>query len=223
MEPLHLLFQRAQQLGVLNPPYKVVALNSECQCMLMMRRSLSIPPPQDLRATRHILKIFDEASGLVTNLDKTEYYPIRCHDLDLEQRLGEEHQVSQFPCIYLSLPLHYKRLPKHMVLPLLQKIGNWLPGWKRNLLTYPGRELLVKTVLSSISTHFLMVYKLPAWAEKDIDHFWRSFLWREEDPDKVKGGHYLMKWKICTRPKKWGGLEIKDLDRFGRALQLRWL
>jgi hypothetical protein len=29
-----------------------------------------------------------------------------------------------------------------------------------------------------------------------------------------------VKWKICTRPKKWGGLEIKDLDRFGRTLQL---
>jgi hypothetical protein len=107
-----------------------------------------------------------------------------------------------------------------MILPLVQKIGNQLPGWKRNLLTYPGRELLVKMVLSSMPTHFLMVCKLPAWAEKDIDHFRRSFLWRGEESDKVKGGHCLVKWKVCTQPKKWGGLGIKDLDRFGMALWL---
>jgi hypothetical protein len=46
---------------------------------------------------------------------------------------------------------------------------------------------------------------------------------RGEDPNKVKGGHCLVKWKVCTRPLKWGGLGIKDLDRFGRALRLRWL
>jgi hypothetical protein len=39
----------------------------------------------------------------------------------------------------------------------------------------------------------------------------------------VKGGHCLVKWKICIWPKKWGGLRIKDLEKFDRALQLRWL
>jgi hypothetical protein len=109
------------------------------------------PSPNDLRATTHILKIFREASSLITNLDKIEYYPIRCDDPDLE-RLLVDHQMAQFPCLYLGLPLHFKKLPKHMVPPLVQKIGNRLPGWKRNMLTYPGRELLVKTILSSMPT-----------------------------------------------------------------------
>jgi hypothetical protein len=33
----------------------------------------------------------------------------------------------------------------------------------------------------------------------------------------------LVNWQICTRPKKFGGLAIKDLDKFGRALRLMWL
>jgi hypothetical protein len=37
---------------------------------------------------------------------------------------------------------------------VVQKIGDRLPDWKRNLLTYPGRELLVKTILSSMPTFF---------------------------------------------------------------------
>jgi hypothetical protein len=47
-----------------------------------------------------------------------------------------------------------------------------------------------------------------------------------EDPERVKGGHCLVKWRVCTWPKNWGGegvIGIKDIERFGRALRLRWL
>jgi hypothetical protein len=44
-----------------------------------------------------------------------------------------------------------------------------------------------------------------------------------EDPDKVRGGQCLVNWKVCTKPKKWGGLCIKDLEKFDRSLRLRWL
>jgi hypothetical protein len=32
-------------------------------------------------------------------------------------------------------------------------------------------------------------------------------------------GHWLVNWATCTRPKKWGGLGIKDLEKFGRTLK----
>jgi hypothetical protein len=50
-----------------------------------------------------------------------------------------------------------------------------------------------------------------------------SFLWSGQDPENIKGGHCLVNWQVCTRPRKLGGLGIKDLDKFGRALRLRWL
>jgi hypothetical protein len=43
---------------------------------------------------------------------------------------------------------------------LIQKIGNKLPCWKRGFLSYPGRELLVKSILTVIPTYFLIVYKM---------------------------------------------------------------
>jgi hypothetical protein len=32
-----------------------------------------------------------------------------------------------------------------------------------------------------------------------------------------------VKWKLCTRPKRHRGLEIKNLDTFGRDLKMHWL
>jgi hypothetical protein len=61
------------------------------------------------------------------------------------------------------------------------------------------------------------------WAYYRIDRFRRSFLWRGKNPDKVKGGHCLVNWQTCLRQRKWGGLGIKDRDKFGCALRIWWL
>jgi hypothetical protein len=79
---------------------------------------------------------------------RPEFFPIRCQHINMGQLLGVDQRIFTFPCVYLGLPLHYKKLPKSALQHLIQKIGNRLPGWKRNLLYYPGRELLVKSVLS---------------------------------------------------------------------------
>jgi hypothetical protein len=88
MEPLRLLFQRAHQLGLLN----TLQGSDESLRMSMYTDDIVVfinPTANDLRATKHILKIFGEASWLITNLDKTKFYPLRCHDLDLEHLLQD--------------------------------------------------------------------------------------------------------------------------------------
>lgn len=88
---------------------------------------------------------------------------------------------------------------------------------------YTARELLVKTVLTTMPTYFLTVFKMPKWGIAKIDKYRRSFFWKGKDPDQVRGGHCLVNWKTCLRPKKWRGLGFKDLEKFNRALRLRWL
>jgi hypothetical protein len=79
-----------------------------------------------------------------------------------------------------------------MFQPLIQKLGDRLPGWKRNFFSYPGRELLVKSVLSAMPTFFLTIFKMPKWAHAKIDKYMSSFLWRGRRPEHINGGHCLV-------------------------------
>jgi hypothetical protein len=71
------------------------------------------------QVTMFILQLFVDASGLTTNMDKTEYYPIQCQDMNTQEMLGADQNISSFPCSYLDLPLHFKKLPKVVVYPLV--------------------------------------------------------------------------------------------------------
>jgi hypothetical protein len=124
----------------------------------------------------------------MTNLAKTEYYPIRCDNLSLDYLTSAKRAISSFSCTYLDLPLSYKRPPKSFLQPMLQRIAGKLLGWKRNFLSYPGRETLIKTVLTAIPTFFITIFKPARWFISGVDRFRRSFLWRGKDADQIKGG-----------------------------------
>jgi hypothetical protein len=103
MEPLHRLFQKALQMGLLSK------LSKGCE---MFRVSFYAdaaaffikPTEQDLKVSLEIMSIFANASSLFTNLAKTNCYPIHCGDIDLGFLSNANLNISQFPCPYLGLP-----------------------------------------------------------------------------------------------------------------------
>jgi hypothetical protein len=71
------------------------------------------PEAADIAITMDILRLFAVASGLETNLQKSNVLPIRCEDHNLEviqQQLP--CVVADFLCKYLGLPLTLKKLKK---------------------------------------------------------------------------------------------------------------
>jgi hypothetical protein len=135
------------------------------------------PSKDDLEALKEILQIFGTSSGLHINLQKSFIHPIRCDEVDLEQVLSSFSRVrSTFPCRYLGLQLHTRTLQKVHAQPLIERIGQRLPGWKGKWLNRAGRLTLASSVLSSMPTYHLTVFPLVAWAKKKIDKIRRSFL-----------------------------------------------
>jgi hypothetical protein len=72
MEPVHRLFRKAQELGMLS------TISDGCDMFRMSLYADDVavfikPTKHDLEVTNCILSIFTEASGLTTNLDKTQF------------------------------------------------------------------------------------------------------------------------------------------------------
>jgi hypothetical protein len=127
MEPLHRLFQRAQEENLLSK------VSNGCQAFRVSLYADDVvvfikPTVKDLQATNAILDIFAKASGLTINMEKTQFYPIQCAQINLEFLTQLNCRVSSFPCTYLGLPLHIKKLPRSLLHGVIQKIANWLPG-----------------------------------------------------------------------------------------------
>jgi hypothetical protein len=141
IEPLHRPFKRAQEMGLLSRIGKCceafwISLYADDTAIFIK------PTEHDLSIANHILAIFAEVSGLITNLGKTKFYPIQCDIVDMSFLTSRNLVISTFPSKYLGLPLHYRKPTRSMMQPVINKIGNRLPGWKRNLLSYPGMETL---------------------------------------------------------------------------------
>jgi hypothetical protein len=174
MEPLHMLFRKAQEahlISSLSPHCDTlrVALYANDAAMFLK------PCAREMEVLHNILQLFADASGLVTNMTKNQFYPIRCDNVNLEFLSEYGLPMSTFPSSYLGLALHIRKPTRYALQPLVQKVGDRPPWWKRNFLTYPGRELLVKSVLSAMPTHFITIFKPPKWTISGIDKY-RSFL-----------------------------------------------
>ena len=221
MEPL----QRLLELATTNGAITQVAHRSAKLRISMYADDAAIflnPILEEVREVAYILSVFGNASGLLVNVAKSACFPIRCEDLDLHHTLQFFNcPIKSFPCAYLGLPLHYRKLGRVEVQPLIEKVAARLPTWKGRLLSKIGRLRLVNAVLTSIPVHFLTVFPLQKWALKKIDRVRRSFLWK--GAADANGGHCLVRWAKTNRPKKFGGLGILDLELFSRALRLRWL
>jgi hypothetical protein len=89
--------------------------------------------------------------------------------------------------------------------------------------SFSGKKKTKKKQKQSLPIYQLNVFQAQKWLIKKIDRIRRSFLWRGETPDRTNGGHSLINWPTTCSPKNKGGLGILDMDRFTRALRLRWM
>jgi hypothetical protein len=85
------------------------------------------------------------------------------------------------------------------------------------------RLILVNSDLTSTLTYlyFSTSFDLMPWAIKKIDILRRKKLWSRDN--EVRGGHCLVNWKSVCSPNFFGGLGVKGLCSYGRALRLCWL
>lgn len=104
---------------------------------------------------------------------------------------------------------------------ILDRIRARLAGWKGKLMNMAGRRVLVRCVLTALPIFALTALRAPKKTMKEVDKARRRFLWAPDDD--LTGARCKVGWsKVCS-PTDKDGLGLHDMQRFSRALRLRWL
>ena len=180
------------------------------------------PVPSDVAAVKGVLSLFGQASGLQVNFAKSSATLLHCDQEEAEpvvQQLG--CPIVELPITYLGIPLTIRRPTAAQLQPVVDRAANALPTWKAHLMHHAGRLALVKAVLAAIPIHQLLVLAPPKRIIKQLERIQRGFLWAGRA--EANGGHCHVNWRRVCRPLSLGGLGVRDLERTGLALRLRWL
>ena len=174
---------------------------------------------KDLTRLFAVLKAYQDSSGQVFNLQKSHLLLGNCNArrTHMVTELLLIHQ-STLPTNYLGVPLFLGSSRHSYFSKLLDTIRTRLAGWKTKLLSFAGRLILVKHVLSSIPLHIALVIPLPSKTCLHIERLMRNFLWGA-DPSNSRC-HFVRWDKICL-PKAEGSLGLRRLKDLNEACMLR--
>ena len=168
----------------------------------------------------YVFTWFEAVSGLKINLSKSEIVPVGDvpHIVELVQTLGCKQSI--LPLQYLGLPLGATFKEQTIWNPVLERVEKRLASWKRLYLSKGGKLTLIKSTLSSIPTYFLSLFPIPAKVANQLEKLQRDFLWcgMEEKPK-----FHLVNWSQICAPLSYGGLAVRDLRSFNKALLGKWL
>jgi hypothetical protein len=173
-----------------------------------------------VQAIDDLLICFELVSGLKVNLAKSILVPVG--EVSNVGALGEVLgcEVGTLPIPYLGLPLGSQFKDKASWNGVVEKSIRILASWKRMYLSKGGRIALIKSTLSNFPTYLLSILPIPVAVAIHIESIQCGFLWG------VIGEEFkfhLVDWpKVCL-PVREGGLGIRNLRCFNRALLGKWL
>lgn len=168
---------------------------------------------------KEALDHFEEVSGLVPNMQKSEVFfsgvehPVKLKILGI---LG--FKEGALPIKYLGLPLISSRLTRLHCQELVSKITTRISTWTVRTLSYAGRLQLIKSVLASLHVFWCSIFILPMAVINEVKKLCKYFLWHGSGETR-RGG--LVSWEVVCQQKSEGGLGVKPMHLWNQALQIK--
>ncbi|CAI8584688.1 unnamed protein product [Vicia faba] len=172
-----------------------------------------------------LISTFEEyakVSGQMVNCDKSFIFGggMSSSRLNILVEIsGFKKGFGQF--VYLDVPIFKGKLKVVHLRTIVDKVTNMLASWRGYLLSFYGRVELVKSVVSSMFVHSMVIYDWTISHIRDIERAMKRFIWSGET---TKNKVINVVWKKICYPLDEGGLRIRSLIKVNEAynLKLAW-
>ncbi|KAJ9539210.1 hypothetical protein OSB04_031943 [Centaurea solstitialis] len=165
------------------------------------------------------LFLFASCSGLAPSLEKSEVFFGNVAPDEQHAILNcLEFSKGCFPIRYLGVPLSPIYLKISDYGPLVLKVRNRIHNWKSKFLSYAGRKQLISSVLQSLQLYWMGVFLLPSVVVHELEALFRDFLWAHGSSSR---GRCKVAWTDVCKPKECGGLGLRRMTTWNRALVSR--
>jgi hypothetical protein len=175
---------------------------------------------ENLWSIKAIFRGFELASGLKVNFGKSKVMGVNVSSefLGVAERFLHCSQTS-LPFMYLGLPVGANPRKISTWKPLTDTIARKLGSWNNKWVSLGGRVVLLNSVLNSIPIFYLSFLKMPVRVWKMIVKMQRSFLWGGVGSNRKIP---WVSWANVCKPKREGGLGVRDLRLVNDALLGKW-
>ncbi|XP_071695652.1 uncharacterized protein [Rutidosis leptorrhynchoides] len=175
---------------------------------------------ENAHSLQNLLKCFELVSGLKVNFHKSFLYGIGVGENSIRNMAqGLNCQVGALPFTYLGLPIGANMRKSHSWNPVIDKIKARLSSWKMRKLSFGGRLVLIKSILSSLPLYFFSLFRAPASVLKLLESVRRVFFWGGSDSGPKLS---WVKWVNVVCSYELGGLNIGLLKHKNLALLGKW-
>nr|XP_043615878.1 uncharacterized protein LOC122587778 [Erigeron canadensis] len=176
----------------------------------------------DTRSAKIILdsiNAFKDMSGLVPSMPKSNVFFCNVSD-QIKQTILEimPFEEGSLPVRYLGVPLISTQLLYKDCNVLLERMEKRITDWRNKSLSFARRLQLVRKVLSSLHFYWVLVFILQQRLVHDLECKMRRFLWSQGDLVKGKA---KVAWKLLCVPQYEGGLGIRRISDFNKALMTK--
>jgi len=132
----------------------------------------------NLCAMRADLVLFEAMSGLKVNFHKSSLVSVNINASWLSEAafvLG--CKVGKVTFLYLGLPIGGD--PRRLLFwePVVNRIKARLSGWHSRFLSFGGRLILLKSVLTALPVYALFFFKAPSGIISSIESLLNNFFW----------------------------------------------
>jgi hypothetical protein len=126
---------------------------------------------------KSILDKYEQSTGQLVSLGKCSVlYGDQC-SLETQAQLKQilKYDTTCFEEKYLGLPVPEGRMKSGKFKPTKEKFSKHASDWSEKYMSSGAKEVLIKSVLQSISTYAMGVFKFPAGSIEDLSHIIRNF------------------------------------------------